>query len=167
MPIIFPSAIKRPISTEFSRVFNRRGQVKGATLIEVLVTLLVAGIGVLGAASLQMNAVKFNHLANTRSYASILAYDVSDRMRANRDDALAGRYDLAMTANPPSGAAIYAVDIREWLTELSTALPGGDGSIGRTGNVFTIEVNWDESRVSASRESQSDHIGRFVFITEL
>ncbi len=139
----------------------------GVTLVEVLATLLVAGIGILGAASLQMNSVKFNHLANTRSYASVLAYDVSDRMRANRGDALAGLYDLALDAGPPTGTAINQVDLREWLTQLATVLPNGDGAIRRNGNVFTIEVNWDEGRVRASSDANNDNIGRFIFVTAL
>ena len=167
MSVALINIIRDFVVVNIARTFTRHGQMKGATLIEVLVTLLVAGIGILGAASLQMNSVKYNYVANTRSYASILAYNVSDRMRANRDDALAGRYDIEMDANAPTGTSINAVDLREWLTELSTSLPSGDGAISRNGNVFTIEVNWDEGRVSGSSESQGDDVGRFVFKTEL
>lgn len=139
----------------------------GATLIEVMVSVLVTVIGVLGAASLQLNSVKFNHLANTRSYATMLAYDVIDRMRANRSQALVGSYDLTLTASAPAGASIAAVDLQDWLNELSTRLPAGDGSITRNGSTFTITVQWDESRLSQTRETGSGATESFSFVTEL
>ncbi|MFT5032651.1 MAG: type IV pilus assembly protein PilV [Bacteroidia bacterium] len=150
----------------------RRHKQRGATLIEVMVSVLITVIGVLGAASLQMNSVKFNHLANTRSYATMLAYDVIDRMRANRDPALLGNYDLALSASAPSastqsGSSIAALDLQDWLSELSASLPGGDGSIVRNGSTFTITVQWDESRVSQTREPGSGTTESFSFVTEL
>ncbi|MFT5575637.1 MAG: type IV pilus assembly protein PilV [Bermanella sp.] len=145
----------------------RRHKQRGATLIEVMVSVLVTVIGVLGAASLQMNSVKFSHLANTRSYATMLAYDVIDRMRANRDPALLGNYDLALSASAPSGSSIAALDLQDWLSELSASLPGGDGSIVRNGSTFTITVQWDESRVSQTRETGSGTTESFSFVTEL
>lgn len=139
----------------------------GATLIEVLVAVLVTIIGVLGAASLQMNSVKFNHIANTRSYATMLAYDVIDRMRANRNEALNGRYDLALNDDAPTGNTIPQVDLREWLNELSGRLPAGDGSVVRNGSTFTVTVQWDESRLNESREAGSGSVESFSFVTEL
>lgn len=140
---------------------------KGATLIEVMVSVLVTVIGVLGAASLQMNSVKFNHIANTRSSATMLAYDVMDRMRANRDQALLGSYDIAVTASAPSGTSIAAIDLQDWLGALGTRLPAGDGSITRNGSTFTITVQWDESRLSQTREADSGATESFSFVTEL
>ncbi len=42
---------------------------RGATLIEVLVALLITAIGVMGAAAVQLNSVKFNQAAKFRSNA--------------------------------------------------------------------------------------------------
>jgi type IV pilus assembly protein PilV len=53
-----------------------------------LIAVLVAATGVLGASALQLNAVKFNQIANVRSTAVFLAQDITDRMRANRTLAL-------------------------------------------------------------------------------
>lgn len=140
---------------------------RGATLIEVMVSAFVAAVGVLGVASLQMNSIKFNHTANTRAYATLLAYDVIDRMRANRAQALSGSYDLAMNASAPQGTTVSATDLQTWLTELTNNLPAGDGSISRNGTTFTVTVQWDESRLSRTRETGSAATESFAFVTEL
>lgn len=55
----------------------------GTTLIEVLVSLVVIAVGLLGLASMQINALKFQQTASQRSEAIQAAYDLADRMRAN------------------------------------------------------------------------------------
>ncbi|MBD2858718.1 type IV pilus modification protein PilV [Spongiibacter sp. KMU-158] len=139
----------------------------GTSLIEVMVAVLVSAVGVLGAALLQMNAVKFNQTANSRSTAVFLASDISDRMRANRPDALSGNYDLELDSDAPDGDEIFQLDLQEWVSELQSRLPLGDGGISRDGNTFTIVVQWDEKRVSASREADSGNAESFTFITRL
>ena len=76
---------------------------RGFTLIEVLVSVLVLAIGLLGLASLQANSMKHNHNAYLRSQATVLAYDIIDRMRANISTAEAGNYDTA-GSDTPSGS---------------------------------------------------------------
>jgi type IV pilus assembly protein PilV len=139
----------------------------GVTLVEVLVAVLITATGVLGAAALQLNSVKFNQAANTRSAAVFLASDMADRLRANRALALGGSYDLTMEATIPKGNAINLVDQREWLTELGLRLPSGDGSISRDDTVFTITVRWSEARLSGTREDGVGDLETFVFVTEL
>ncbi|MGA9223012.1 MAG: type IV pilus modification protein PilV, partial [Pseudomonas graminis] len=58
---------------------------QGTTLIEVLVALLVLAIGLLGAAALQLNALKYTDSSRLSSQASFIAYDMMDRIRANPD----------------------------------------------------------------------------------
>lgn len=140
---------------------------RGVTLIEVLVAVLITATGVLGAAALQLNAVKFNQTANIRSAAVFLANDMTDRLRANRARALNGQYDLAMDAEAPEGQQIHQLDQQEWLSELALRLPGGDGAVASDGSTFTITVQWNEGRLAASREAGADAMQRFVFTTEL
>ena len=64
----------------------------GFTLIEMLVALLVLSFGLLGLAMLQAAGQKFNSDSYMRSQATILAYDIIDRMRANKAAADAGNY---------------------------------------------------------------------------
>lgn len=56
---------------------------KGATLIEIMVSIVVMAIGLLGLASLQVNALKYQKTASQRSEAVQAAYDLGERMRAN------------------------------------------------------------------------------------
>jgi len=56
---------------------------KGVSLIEVLISVLVLSIGILGMAGLQMSAKQTNFDALQRSTASGLVQDMVERMRAN------------------------------------------------------------------------------------
>ena len=57
--------------------------IKGVTLVEVLVAIVITSIGILGFASLQFLGVNSNQSAYSRSQASFIAADLSERMRAN------------------------------------------------------------------------------------
>lgn len=140
---------------------------RGSTLIEVLVAILVTAIGVMGAAAVQLNAVKFNQTAKFRSTAVFLANDIADRLRANRAAALNGDYDIAMDDEAPNGSDIEAIDMREWLGELALRMPLGDGEVARDDRRFTITIQWDESRLSDTREAGSGSLQSFQFVTEL
>ena len=56
-------------------------------MIELLVAVLVMGIGVLGITALQMVSLQNNRAALYRAEAVQLAYDMMDRIRANRTGA--------------------------------------------------------------------------------
>lgn len=146
----------RPISK-----FSRQRQ-RGMTLIEALIALLVLSIGLLGVAALQMTTLKYNHSAHIRSQASALAYDISDRMRANRAAALASAYDVAIGAMP-AGVTVAAVDLIAWKGLLAATLPAGDGAIALgPDNVMVITVQWDDSR-----DDRLDPPVQFVTETQL
>ena len=66
----------------------------GMTLIEVLVTLVIISVGLLGIAALQLTTVRNNYDAFVRAQAAMLASDMLDRMRANRRQA--GTYVAAI-----------------------------------------------------------------------
>jgi len=57
----------------------------GFTLIEILVAMLILAIGMLGIAAMQLRGLQYNHDAYLRSQVNLLAYNISDRMRLNRD----------------------------------------------------------------------------------
>ena len=117
----------------------------GLTLIEILVALLVLSIGLLGMARLQAASLRANHNAYLRSQAVVLAYDMADRMRANRPPALAGAYDIAL-AGSASGSTVAADDLAEWKNLLQSVLPSGDGAVDVDGTAATITVQWDDTR---------------------
>ena len=55
----------------------------GTTLIEILVSVVVMSVGLLGLAGLQMNAMRFQKASSQRSEATQAAYDLGERMRSN------------------------------------------------------------------------------------
>ncbi|MBS68395.1 MAG: type IV pilus modification protein PilV [Pseudomonas sp.] len=145
---------------------------RGATLIEVLVAMLVLSIGLLGLAGMQMTALKSNQSAYYRSQATVLAYDIIDRMRANRTDALNGVYDIALqnqACDPdlsPSGS-LADKDVAEWLNSLSCLLsPDAQGSVVRNGRIFTISIEWNDKR-GRIEATDDDDPETFVYRTQL
>jgi len=129
----------------------------GFSLLEVLIALLVLSIGLLGLAALQTTSLRSNEMASMRTTATQLAYDISDRMRANPAGVAANGYVLAGGATP-TGTSVAALDLIAW-NQAVTALPGGRSSITQCddtsvppcdGITHIITVQWDEMRTGAS-----------------
>jgi len=122
----------------------KRKTQRGTTLVETLVALVVLSVGLLGIAALQMTSLRNNRGAHLRSQAQVLAYDIADRMRANRNVALANAYVVALGVTP-AGGTLDALDLQDWKATLAQALPSGDGEITRVGNMFRIRIRWTDS----------------------
>ena len=149
---------------------SRQSQ-SGFTLIEVLVAVLVLSIGLVGVAALQGVSLKNTQSAFMRSQATALAYDLADRMRANRLSAEVGLYD------PDTAATVAACksttgcipqdlakhDLAEWNASIATYLPMGQGFVcldstpadgvsaaspacDGSGTQFAVKIWWDENR---------------------
>jgi type IV pilus assembly protein PilV len=131
---------------------------RGLTLIEVLIALVILSIGLLGLAGLQTVSLQFNTSAYYRSQATALSYSLADRMRANRQGALANLYNGAFEDPPPAcdpagltGGA-PAQDVAAWRNAIACQLPFGTGAITRNAAEFTITVQWDDTRGEAAPE---------------
>ena len=130
---------------------SRRTQV-GMTLVEVLVTLVLTSVGLLGVAALQLTTMKSNQESYVRSQATMLAADMLDRMRSNQVGFIAGNYDMANDATgfDQAGAAgtVAADDIAAWQAAINRLLPGSDGDaagrIVRNDRIVTITIRWRE-----------------------
>ncbi len=139
---------------------NRIRSNQGFTLIEILVAVLILSIGLLGLAALQTASVGNNKYAMQRSQAQMFAFDIIERMRANRDAATAGEYDIAITTTtvtlsaPPLPSEI---DLDDWRTSMllvttgtvrNAGLPSGISSVATTnvGGEFlvTVTIQWNE-----------------------
>lgn len=125
-------------------------QAAGMTLLEVLITLIIVSIGLLGVAALNVKTLGANRTALLRARAVLLAADMADRIRANRhpDDA----YDCGGTCRPGSGGNPVAVgDIADWTAAVAAGLPAGRAEIARrlpapgTPTTYVVRVSWDEA----------------------
>lgn len=120
----------------------------GMTLIEVLVTLVIISVGLLGVAALQITTVRNNQDAYVRSQAAMLASDMLDRMRANRTDTAgiskAQRYVAAIGEDAPDTPE--GAEVANWRTVLQAQLPRGEGGIAYdvATNLVTITIQWSE-----------------------
>ncbi|MFB0935860.1 MAG: type IV pilus modification protein PilV [Propionivibrio sp.] len=95
---------------------------QGFSLIEVLVTMIIVAIGLMGLISLMMKGLQANATSSLRTMAINQAYDMADRMRANLAGVQAGDYDsivppgsssscpIAVTSNvsPPTPTSLAA-----------------------------------------------------------
>ena len=118
---------------------------RGFTLLEVLVAMVIVSFGLIGLVGLTMTGAKNNQGAYQRSQASWIAYDIVDRMRANRTLAQNGAYNIALGVSA-TGSSITYTDLSEWKQELANAFPAGDGSVLVQGGFATVVVSWNDSR---------------------
>ncbi|MNF91848.1 hypothetical protein D3C84_744680 [compost metagenome] len=135
------------------RPWSKRAQ-EGMTLIEVLVALLILGVGLLGAAAFQLNALKYTDSARMTSQASFIAYDMMDRIRAN------AAADYTVTP-PTSGNPNDARDQDLYDFTRNIAGFGGEtatGSISLNQRVYTITIEWDDSRAANMADSRRSFV---------
>lgn len=135
---------------------------RGFSLIEVLVALFVLSVGTLGMAAMQLQSLKYSQQSNWRSQTTFFAYDIFERMRANREHA--ADYVHGLTDALPSAGTLAQNDLNEWLTSVAQ-LPGAIASVAfdTTSHkiVVTIRVN-DESKLRSDSSASE-----FTYISKL
>jgi type IV pilus assembly protein PilV len=146
------------------------GSEKGMTLIEILVSLLILAVGLLGMSGLQTVSLRNSQSAYFRTQANILSSDVAERIRANTRGIVNGNYDnndgeVNVACNTLAGCSASSMagnDMAEWKAALASNLPSGvgtvcldsnaeDGTIAITacdgsGTMMAIKIWWDEDR---------------------
>lgn len=139
---------------------NDRAHQAGVSLVEVLVSVLILSIGLLGIAAMQATALRNGQSSLERSQAVVLTYSILDAIRADRDNVAlydtAGERCAAVPAPPgASSQQVVANDVlNEWVASIKNALgaPGDFSSCGRVAcvaGVCTVTVRWDDSRGTA------------------
>lgn len=103
----------RPIVGLVRHPRRAAARVRGFSLIEVLVVILIMTFGLLGIAGLQAATAKYKVNSWVRSAASVQFSDLADRLRANPAQA-GGRY-LAATGAPSATSAYLLTD--DWDTQ--------------------------------------------------
>lgn len=87
---------------------------QGVSLLEIMIAVLVLSIGILGMATLQLQALKSNQSALTRTEATQFGYMIyADMMRANRSAALLGQYNVGL-GEAVSGSSMAIQDVQYW-----------------------------------------------------
>ena len=120
----------------------------GMTLIEVLMTVLILAIGLVGAALLQLNALRFTDSSRMTSQASFIAYDMLDRIRANP----AADYSWGRTEEAPASMATSSVrdlDLHDFEANiLGFAGEDAKGSVVISDSEVTVSIRWEDRRSS-------------------
>lgn len=135
----------------------QRPSIAGFTLLEVLVALVVLSIGLLGLSGLQTTGLRNNHSAFLRSQATLVTTDIIDRMRANRDAAFNGDYNITYGGTPTSVSCVGScsaqqvadMDVETW-REYVERLPTGESQVNVTAaGIAEVRVRWADSRASS------------------
>lgn len=118
----------------------------GFSLLEVLISVVVLSIGLLGMAGLQANALRNTQSSLQRTQVSMLNHLIFDAMRANR----AVSYALAKTCDVPESAGSLAErDMKYWLERIQRNLGEDEQSCGEIAcedRVCTVRIYWNDSR---------------------
>lgn len=129
----------------------------GASLIEVMISVLILSIGLLGVAAMQATALMNSQSALERSQAVIESYAVLDAIRANQEAGRNGSYTRGMTCVAPTGSDLVDTDIARWITSMKGSL-GADacGSITCVAatRTCTVTVRWNDSRGTDGSSAQ-------------
>jgi type IV pilus assembly protein PilV len=153
----------------------------GFTLIEVLISILILSVGVLGITSMQFQALAANRNALLRIEASQLTVDLVDRIEAN-SRSVYGPIDLGDVPTPVtdcgdgvndcSPALMVEFDLTQWLCSINSvnaagdtyescddlgisgSLPLGQASIQTIDDEYSIRVQWTEARTNRTSSVQ-------------
>ena len=168
--------IPMTIEANKKRMHHKQKHQEGITLVEVLVTVLILAIGGLGIASMQLAGLQYTNGAYARTQSVILANDMIDRIKSNRESALDDDYAI-----PTFGATVnFTTDCSEaecdkgeladydralWLAEVARVLPSGEGTVelveqagafGITENQFIITLRWRQIANSSDQDATND-----------
>lgn len=147
---------------------------RGFTLVEVLVTMFILGLGLVG--MLQLDVFGMRKAAETQfnSIAMLSAYELSERIRSN---ASAGDlytvslstnspapqpdvncYDTAEAAVPPCAQAdLVANDLYEFWTRLHRDIPTAEVAVTFTEpDSYEVQITWEERSVAGSASGTTE-----------
>lgn len=145
---------------------------RGFSMIEVLITLLLISVGVLGMVAMQGRAIAYTQDSVQRNTAAMLAEDLMEMLRANRDAVLdtnglpraTSDYYKAANSSFPDAAdqclptpSSASDQLGCWAEKASAALPGAEdllesefhicrsaspGTCSAGGSVIEIRIAW-------------------------
>ena len=152
---------------------------RGVGLVEIMVAVVIASIGFLAAASMQVQGMRFSQSAYFRSQAYFMASEIIDRMRNNPSAVIEGLYsdqETSSTAINPQcdindcdSTDMVVQDIYDWSASLhdfngignfNPILPSGPtvqakGEIELVDdNEYRVTLSWSET-INGASQTQS------------
>ena len=142
----------------------------GFTLIEVLISLIILSIGLLGLGLLQADSLKASLSADQRTIATNMAYQMVDMMRANKVLAFEYTYITgeAATQNPttcnraPTTGNLINDDSFGWLCQLVRQLPNAVPTVALVAGRAQVDITWDDRGPTGAVTPST-----FTLVTEL
>ena len=120
---------------------------RGIGLIEVLVSVLVLAVGLLGVAAMQSTALRGGQSSLETTQAVMQTNAIIEAMRVNKVNAAS--YNVGKRCAATGGATLAGNDLDNWVTSLQGSVGGGGSTCGTiTGcpAACVITVEWDDSR---------------------
>ena len=138
---------------------NYSKKIEGFTLVEFLVALLIFAIGILSLTALQLRVLRGDISAHNYAQALQVAYSMMDRLRSNRNAALAGSYnitDVTEITNGDGSPPLIEDDLASWRDNELSLLPSPNVTIScdASGNC-SVTIIWDDSQGDSNIPSQS------------
>lgn len=129
---------------------------RGGTLIEVMVSILVLSIGMLGAAALQLSALRNNQSNYEHAQMTVLTQGMLDAMRSNMAGVTAAEYENAgWVCAAPGAGSLAKSDVSKWITTVQAQInPSACGRITCAGRDCLVGIQWDDSRARGGSSAQ-------------
>ena len=134
---------------------------RGVSLIESLIAMVILAFSMMSLAGMQARLLVDSRTANVRAIAVGHIDDITNRMIMNRNEALAGNYNLTWGANQTAqnctstgngntmgtctAAQLAQVDLNEWRTRLIASIPSANATIFQSATDFRqigIAIAW-------------------------
>lgn len=125
----------------------------GLTLLEIMVTVVILSLGLLGLAGLQMTGLKNNRNAYYQTVAAQLAQDLAERIKADQAGATGTTYNSIDSKHCTNNTVCDRAAI------LAAALPSGQALVtsrAGTPKSFFVAIRWTDIQLPTGTHGWSD-----------
>ncbi len=140
---------------------------RGFTLIEILIALLVFGLGILGITALTSQSQRITHQAYQSMVATWQLHDMMELIRANASEARGStNYQYSYNATIPtdpncidtgcSATEMARYDLLQWINSAANDLPGGEITVSSSTGSYTLTLYWDGDRTGSTATPDPD-----------
>jgi type IV pilus assembly protein PilV len=129
-----------------------RGQA-GLTLLEIMITLVILSLGLLGLAGLQMTGLKNNRNAYYQTVAAQITQDLAERIKVDQAGVRDGNYDNISQTADSSKCSVANPTVSDRVACLAAALPGGKARVTKRSSSplpvsFYVALVWNDIQLS-------------------